>query len=836
MASSTPPSGSGRNSPAPLSTNPADQTQNTSTPASSVPIVNVSESNQLPDTHAAHGTAASRRGSFDASGPVTRALSTPVTPVAQMTDAQIMALPLTSAMLDNARFSDEINEIMRNQDIGESLGAFGSTLDMGLELYIRHEGEGHPFLVHVSGCSIDDMNVLVANARSDEECAGFIRYMNENYFYLLTVAHVRQILGQQDARTDTSSVPSTMVHHRRSSDPDPDGDTAASRVTTALPIDEPLYADIDVSGRTSVPETQEQAAVSLDDINLPPFTGPVPTQEQLGAQLDDISAALTVLDQQISGFETSSSAPSTSSPDPQRSTHSSAPDIPPSTQATQPSIRFTSSTVSGTGPESLYSTVSRPSAVSTTGASTVSTTGASTVSTTGTSTVSTADEAADAFPFVQATSGPAFVPPARRGSTASIDLSFDTLPELSSTDSFVDSTIIPSSSTSQTGVRSAAAPYASSLMSTSSTQFEGGFAQDISALTPEQLRALTATSETIQSATLEDLQGLSVEQISALSRAALIRLNQHLHIVADGRSATWSDAQVQAFRTATAAVQVRRDRSNANRRTEQPRTSGIAPQTQTPSVQGRQTLPQTPQSSASTVSVPAPTSRPTLFTPSSQQTRQISSGPAAPASTTGSVLPSATRTATFQPSLTFSNNVSTAGQPRTSSTSTASATATQSPPLSSAPPQFLTSGVTQYRPANLAPAASSSGLGTHGFLTGLISGQPGAVASAASDRDLTAPSGMMFNLPNLPQSLHVPMARRYAAQQFAAPSSNTLQLLDSVRGTETGTQPTQPAPVRLNFGNRTRQSTSTNTNTATTGTGNANNTQPLGDADVDSDS
>ncbi|MGL4733948.1 MAG: hypothetical protein ACRCWB_02380, partial [Enterovibrio sp.] len=107
MASSTPPSGSGRNSPL-ADTTQIDQTQNPNTATSSVPIVNISASGQLPATQTTSTTTASR-GTSEA-GVIVSALSSPSTTVSQtqmptrvadMSILQVVAVPLTAQMLEN---------------------------------------------------------------------------------------------------------------------------------------------------------------------------------------------------------------------------------------------------------------------------------------------------------------------------------------------------------------------------------------------------------------------------------------------------------------------------------------------------------------------------------------------------------------------------------------------------------------------------------------------------------------------------------------------------------------------------------------------------------------
>ncbi|MGL4733656.1 MAG: hypothetical protein ACRCWB_00820 [Enterovibrio sp.] len=453
------------------------------------------------------------------------------------------------------------------------------------------------------------------------------------------------------------------------------------------------------AARATEADAADLTAVSLDDLNIPLFEGPVPAPEVIAQQISTINDTLLGMDQAIAELEGRLASTQASS-----GTRDSASSI--DTPVRRPSLVFAQSDSTTaerreTGPEE-------------------------------------ADLEDDGtFPFSPASTEAQFIPPStRRASTASIGYDF-TDTEFHETAAYTtgvasdtvrqEEPILPSASTSQTGVRSAPAPYAGTFDTPSTTTQADVPRAVVSTLHPPaqhaiqqlsnagELAGLTPQSPIVQNATREDVAALTVAQISSLSRDVLISLNQCLKIVRDGQSAIWTAEQVAAFMARTHV---------ANRRTE--RRSQVERRAAQASIQRTQVQP----------TAPSTTAAPQLsFSTSSANASLQTSRPVAPLSSSSSAIGA----------------------------------------------EGFTPRVTHH---TLSPSTTSLSVGgVHQRLAGLTSGQPGAAPTSASVRNLSAAAEveLRFDLPDTPQDLFIGMVRRYSAQRLAAPTSTTVDRLARIQ-------------------------------------------------------
>ncbi|MGL5336536.1 MAG: hypothetical protein ACRC9R_10425, partial [Enterovibrio sp.] len=277
MASSTPPS-SGRNSPIPVDTSQADQTQDTSTSSGQVPIVQVSASSDVPATTTS--TTAGTGGASDTSsspvlltlhtypypayqGAVTQTGGAAPVPVAQRDATFIRDCNLTPVMLERSGFSSSTASLHPNLTL--ALASFIVELPDDAILYFR-AGPGGSTQMHASNYSVYAMENFVDAARDARTCDNFIRMFDSRELTLLSVEEARQILQQDEDASAAAALP--IVRDRRDSrdrDPDLDGAGASSLLTGTSEPSEPLYSTVQ-KDRTAPPvesRTSSQPASSL---------------------------------------------------------------------------------------------------------------------------------------------------------------------------------------------------------------------------------------------------------------------------------------------------------------------------------------------------------------------------------------------------------------------------------------------------------------------------------------------------------------------------------------------------------------------------------------------
>ncbi|MGL5291604.1 MAG: hypothetical protein ACRC9T_06755, partial [Vibrionaceae bacterium] len=366
MASSTPPS-SGRNTPvSAVDASQVDQTQDSSSNAtSSMPIVNVSASSDAPVTATTSTTASVGDTASQSSGPVVLTLRgfpteptdveqqaiAPIT-VAQMTDAQVSNTLLSPVMLDNSGFSADTTRF--TSENSTALASFALTLELDSTLFVRSDGDGSVPIVHASGHSTRSMQQAIDRARSVPSTNDFIRLFDGGHFALLTIDGARQILQRHEDQLSSAALPIEPDRSsRRDSDPDAGASTslpisepsaldteglyatiqktrtapqeAASRTPSitstaqAMPLSEPTYVEIGElstapDSTASEGATATPATVSLDDFNIPPFSGETPTPEQIDAQIAALSMTMATLAQEISALDADSEQTGTEQP------------------------------------------------------------------------------------------------------------------------------------------------------------------------------------------------------------------------------------------------------------------------------------------------------------------------------------------------------------------------------------------------------------------------------------------------------------------------------------------------------------------------------------------
>ncbi|MGL5250247.1 MAG: hypothetical protein ACRC7P_04115, partial [Enterovibrio sp.] len=257
MASSAPPSGSGRNSPV-VDTTQIDQNQNPTT--AGVPIVGVSASGQLPATQTTSTTAAS--GGTGDTGVIVSALSSPSTTVSQtqmptrvadMNLLHVVAVPLTAQMLENSGFSSNLNAMavsLSDPNVMNAITEFisldeiddASILYFRQESYRRHGAPRNYITLHLSGISAVDMGqiIRVIDRRSGEtgaesepyrNCRPLIDAINGEHrtLRLLDGTDTRTILQREEVRISSPAHPiPQQVHRHDRRDPDTDASGAAA--------------------------------------------------------------------------------------------------------------------------------------------------------------------------------------------------------------------------------------------------------------------------------------------------------------------------------------------------------------------------------------------------------------------------------------------------------------------------------------------------------------------------------------------------------------------------------------------------------------------------------
>ncbi|MGL4826778.1 MAG: hypothetical protein ACRC24_04775 [Vibrionaceae bacterium] len=340
-------------------------------------------------------------------------------------------------------------------------------------------------------------------------------------------------------------------------------------------------------------------AVSLDDLNIPLFSGPIPTAQAIDEQILAISDTILDLDRTIAELE--GRLVSSSSTRGSASTSSSA----LADTSIDPSARRAS--LAFTRPDSTTAAERREA---------------------GSEEADLEDDGR--VPFSPARAEAPFIAPlARRASTASVgydftDADFDETAshtiEIARDTALQEEVILPSTSISQTGVWSAPAPYVETLDTPSTTTQADASRAAVRTPQPpaqrtiqqlsnaDELAGLTPQSPIVQNATREDVAALTIAQLSALSRDVLLDLNQRLEIVRDRRSAIWTEGQIAAFMTGIRVTTTRRIERRSRVETSSAPAGIQRPQTQ-PSAPSSTSAPQL-SFSTSSASASLDTSRP----------------------------------------------------------------------------------------------------------------------------------------------------------------------------------------------------------------------------------